>query len=352
MRVVSAGSDELAALCDLVSPMVMRATVTLGLAEALAERARPVRALADELGLDAAALTRLVGFLAARGIVATDEDDGDDENCGDEARKGGWVVRLTERGAPLASADPDSPWPVWLDWAGAGGYLDRLFIDDLMPVLRTGRPRHHVWRELAGDRCLGASFDEMMSARAAEWVPPVVALDLWAGVRRAVDVGGGRGHLLRALVRAWPHLEGVLVERAGPAAWATREVRADPDLARRLEIVVGDLGAELPPGGDAYLFAHVVHDWPDEPAAEILCRAGRAVGRGGRVLVIERLLDDPAGRREASRQDLRMLVFFGGHERTHEQFAKLGTTAGLRLTETQPAGAGRHVLTFRPQTRT
>lgn len=321
---------ELAALCDLVTPMVMRATVALGLADALATRPRPVEAVAGELGVDAAALTRLVAFLAARGVVAVDPSGGDD---------GRRAVRLTERGAPLAAAEPGGSWPSRLDWAGAAGHLDRMFVESLLPALRTGRCRHDVWATLDGS--LGRSFDELMAARAVEWVPPVVELGLWADVRRVVDVGGGRGHLLRALLSAWPHLEGTLVERSGPAAWAARE--AHP----RLAVVVGDLRADPPPGRDAYVLAHVLHDWPDEAAAGILRGAGRAAADDGRVLVVERLLDDPATRRETTHQDLRMLVLFGGRERTRDQFAALGAAAGLRLSGTAATGAGRHVLTFR-----
>lgn len=72
-----------------------------------------------------------------------------------------------------------------------------------------------------------------------------------------------------------------------------------------------------------------------------------AAGARGRVLVVERLLDDPSARRDATHQDLRMLVLFGGRERSRARFAELGAAAGLRLRESVPAGTGRHVLTFR-----
>lgn len=325
---VPAIPGELAALADLVTPMALRVAVAVGLPDALRAGPVGVEALADELEVDAAVLARLVRFLAARGVVAVD---------------GGGSVRLTSTGAPLASAG--SSWPARLDWAGAAGHLDRRFVTDLMDVLRTGRCRRDVWAELAEDPALGASFDGLMGARSAEWVPAVVALDTWAGVRSVVDVGGGRGHLLRALLAAWPHLRGVLVERPQAAAAA---LRAAPSSGHRARVVVGDVREPLPRGADAYVLAHVLHDWDDATATTILRRAAEAAGATGRVVVIERLLDDaPDRQRDVTHQDLRLLVLFGGRERTRAEFAALGAAAGLTVRSTQPTSTGRHVLTFR-----
>lgn len=319
-------SDQLAALADLVTPMALRAAVALGLPEAIGAGAVPVEILAGRLEVDAPALARFVRFLAARGVVAIDGDGG---------------VRLTSVGAPLAAGDQGS-WPARLDWAGAAGHLDRVFMTDLLAVLRTGTCGRDLWRELADDAALGASFDRLMSTRSAEWVPAVVALDLWADVRYVVDVGGGAGHLLLDLLAAWPELHGVLVERPESAATARQA------LAGRAEVFAGDFRDPIPAGADAYVLAHVLHDWDDDSASTILRRAGAAAGATGMVVVVERLLDDtPDRQREATLQDLRLLVLFGGRERTRAEFETLGSAAGLSLMGAVSTSSGRHALTFR-----
>ncbi|AEA23086.1 methyltransferase [Pseudonocardia benzenivorans] len=320
-------TTELAGLADLVTPLALRAAVTLGLPAAIGSRSVALGALADELAVDPPALRRLVGFLAARGVVAVDPAG---------------TVRLTAIGAPLAAAGSD--WSTRLDWTGAGGYLDRRFAGGMLAVLRTGRRPGDPWAEIAADPALATSFDLLMTTRAAEWVPAVAGLDVWAGARCVVDVGGGRGHLLAALLTRWPDLRGVLVERPGPAAAAADAL--GPELAHRVDVVVGDFREALPPGGDRYVLAHVLHDWDDDTAATVLRRAAdAATAPGARVLVVERLLDGPPGhRREVTHQDLRMLVLFGGHERTHAEFTALAATAGLRVCAALPTSSSRHVL--------
>ncbi|MFI5615150.1 methyltransferase [Amycolatopsis sp. NPDC051903] len=305
--------DELA---DLVTPLAVRAAVALGLPDRIANEPVPVEVLAADLGTDAGALARLVRLLATRGIVTVTSDG---------------AVRLAAAGACLVSGTSAA---ARLDWTGAAGHLDRVFIADLLTVLRTGRSGRDLWAELA-EPALGASFDRLMTARSAEWVPSVAELDLWAGVRSVVDVGGGRGHLLRALTARWPHLRGVLVDRSGAA-----------DVPAAVEVVAGDFRDPLRAGADVYVLAHVLHDWPDDTARTILRRAAEAAGATGVVLVIERLLDH--GGHDAAHQDLRLFVLFGGRERTRAEFESLGRDAGVTLDSARPTQSGRYVLTFRP----
>lgn len=322
-------TPELAALADLMTPVALRAAVAIGLFEAIGDVPAPQAALADRLDVDGPALGRLIRFLQARELL-TCNDDG--------------TITLTATSAPLGRP---GNWSARLNWSGAAGHLDRRFVEDLLPLLRTGRNERDVWAELAADPTLDASFDELMNTRADEWMQAVAAVDGWSGYERVVDLGGGRGHLVAALLTAWPRLRGAVVERPGPAAAAGRMLAS---YGERAEVVVGDLRETLPivsTGPDAYVLAHILHDWDDENATVILARAAAAAGPAGRVVVIERVLGGSSAElREATHQDLRLFVLFGGRERTRQEFADLGAAAGLRLIDDTATDTNRHLLTF------
>ncbi|SDS91199.1 methyltransferase [Microlunatus soli] len=319
----------LAGLADLMTPVALRAAVAIGLFEAVGERAVPLPVLAAELDVDVAALDRLVRFLRARDLLRIDADGN---------------VLLTAVSEPLGRP---GNWSARLNWAGAAGHLDRRFVEDLLPMLRAGRTDRDIWAELAADPALDASFDELMNTRADEWIDAVAASDSWSAYDRVLDLGGGRGHLVAALLTARPRLRGAVIERPGPAAAARTRLAS---YGERVEVVVGDLREPLPvtsTGPDAYVLAHILHDWDDENARIILSRAAAAAGSSGRVVVIERVLGGGADElREATHQDLRLFVLFGGRERTRQEFADLGAAAGLRLLDDTATATNRHLLTF------
>ena len=127
-----------------------------------------------------------------------------------------------------------------------------------------------------------------------------------------------------------------------PATAAAAET-ALAHLGDRAGVVPGSFFDPLPPGGGAYVLAQIPHDWPDDGALAILRRCAET---GGRVVVVERPLDgDPV---EMTGMDLRMLVVFGGRERTVRELGALAATAGLRVAAVTPAGGGFAVLDCAP----
>ena len=154
-----------------------------------------------------------------------------------------------------------------------------------------------------------------------------------------VDVGGGRGTLLAAVLDATPGLEGVLFDR--------------PEVVEGtgMPAVGGDFFDEVPSGADCYVLSRVVHDWDDAAAVAILRTCRRAMPTSGTLLLIEALLperavDSPA----AVRMDLHMLALVPGRERTAAEVKRLLRAADLDLAEITPADprSGLHVLTARP----
>jgi hypothetical protein len=155
-------------------------------------------------------------------------------------------------------------------------------------------------------------------------------------MRTVADIGGGKGTLLAAILRANAHLRGVLFDRPAVVANAP-EVLRTAGVADRCDIVPGDFFAAVPEGADAYIMANVLHDWDDAHCVHILDNCRAAMAAGGRVLIVERLIpDDPASALPVLLSDMNMLVFTGGLERTNAEYGKLLTEAGLNPARVLP----------------
>jgi SAM-dependent methyltransferase len=189
-----------------------------------------------------------------------------------------------------------------------------------------------------------ASFDAAMSERTSAFAPSVAAAWDFTQARDVADIGGGRGTLLAAILRAHGHLRGILMEAPAVAARAGAVLQA-AGVADRCQVVAGDFFAGVPAGADCYLLANVLHDWHDARATAILARCREAVSPGGRVLIIERLIpEDPARAVPALLSDINMLVITGGMERTTAEYGELLVAAGLRLGRVTPVTAPYGVI--------
>ncbi|HEX9038200.1 MAG TPA: methyltransferase [Ktedonobacterales bacterium] len=182
----------------------------------------------------------------------------------------------------------------------------------------------------------GAMFDAALAERTAAFAPSVAAGCDFSRMRTVVDVGGGQGILLAAVLRRHPHLRGVLFDMPTVAARAEQALKAS-GIADRCAVVAGDFFEQVPPGADGYLLANVLHDWRDDQAVAILTNCRQAMTTEGRVLIIERLIaDDPTQAAPTLLSDINMLIFSGGKERTNAEYGALLDAAGLRLVTVQP----------------
>jgi hypothetical protein len=285
------------------------------------------------VGAEPRALTRVLRNLAIEGVV--EELDGGRfalTPVGERLRDG---VPGSLRGAVLARGEL---------YFSAGGRLLQAARDGGVPYeIEHGMAFFdHLAREPARE----AAFQASMAGRSAHEAAAVVAAYDFTGVRRLVDVGGGSGLLLRAILAANAGLRGVLFDRPGVVA-------AVPPIERG-EIVAGDFFAEVPRGADAYLLSRVIHDWDDDDAVRILARVREAMEPGGRLLLVEaplprRAVDGPL----AIRMDLNMLMLFPhARERTVEEYQELMARAGLALDGVLPTSspAGLSVLEAQPAT--
>ena len=304
----------------------------LGIADLLGDEPRAVDELAREAGANPDALRRMLRALAAFGVFAEDA----------EGRFGPTpAAALLRRGAPGSMR-------AFALWSGGVSY--RVF-GALEHSVRTGGPafEHLFGAEffdyLAAHPDDGAVFDEMMAGNTAGVAPLVAARD-FSAAGTVVDVGGGRGELLAAVLRAHPHLRGVLVEhpRVLPAA---REAMRAAGVAERCEVVAGDAADSVPAGGDVYVLKSVLHGVDDERAARILEGCRRAMGEGGTLLVVEFVLAPGNGPSPAKLMDLLMLVGSRGRERTEGELRSLLGAAGFRLAGVEATPYGYSVIEAR-----
>ncbi|MEU2035429.1 methyltransferase [Nocardia amamiensis] len=306
---------------DLVTPWAIRVAATLRIADLIADGICTVPDLAAKAGADTDALHRLLRYLACRGVFTESEP----------GRFG-----LTESAELLRSEHPLAMRD-WFDLEGAGGRMDRAFTA-LLEVVRTGDPGYPVVHGRSLWEDTDDSYNELMGKHTRFTVPSVVEGYAWDEVRTVVDVGGGSGTVLRALALAHPRLSGTVVDLPD-AARAAAESFATAGLSSRCAAVAGDFFQPLPAGADVYLLTWVLHDWPEADAERILARCAEAAGSQGRVVVVENL--DSGTRPEvATAMDLRLLVLFGGRERTPAQLDDRAAAAGLRrLSARQLPGA-------------
>jgi C-methyltransferase len=192
-----------------------------------------------------------------------------------------------------------------------------------------------IFEFLAQRPASAATFDAAMSERTAAFAPSVAGTYDFSDIRSIVDVGGGQGTLLAEILRRHSHLHGTLLETAAVAARAAA-VLDGIDLADRCELLAGDFFEQVPHGADCYLLANVLHDWDDSRAIDILRNCRRSMARGGRVLIIERLIPDVPGDAVPTLSDINMLVITGGQERTNAEYAHLLARAGLRIGSVHP----------------
>jgi hypothetical protein len=309
----------------------IRTMAVLGLADHLAAGPRTTDELARESGAHAPSLARLLQSLCALGLCVRDDK--------------GWV-RLTPLGELLLSDIPDS-WKPYVLMVTAP-WIQRAW-EELPDAVRTGEPMfarvHGVgyWDYLAAHPEDGALFDAAMTWGAPERAEALLTACDLSSIGTIVDVGGGQGRLLAAVLAAVPGLRGVLLDRPDVVAGAEQVLRT-AGVADRCTVVGSDFFTSVAPGGDAYVLAQIVHDWPEEEALMILRACHQAMAPGARLWVIEQVIQPDNVSTEITLVDLNMLVLFGAQERTVDEYQKLLEMAGFREIRVLPTDTSWSVV--------
>jgi ubiquinone/menaquinone biosynthesis C-methylase UbiE len=291
----------------------------LGISDLLADGPKTVEDLASATNTDAPSLYRVLRALSSLGVYFEEENK---------------TFRLNEFAELLGSKCPKSLRDVAIfmgeDWHW------NVWGRTLFSV-QTGKP---AWAEVNGqdpfpylqanpDKAM--IFDRAMSSLSNLAIKAVVDGYDFSGVETLVDIAGGQGRLLTGILESRPSMRGVLFDLPHVLEGA-REVVRSSTAAQRVEFVSGDFFESVPGGGDAYIMKHIIHDWDDERAITILKKIKKAMNTGGRVLLVEGVIE-PANQPDFGKlMDIEMLVSPGGKERTEEEYKELFAKAGLRLT--------------------
>ena len=313
------------------------AAAELGVADELATSPRPVSELAAAVDADADALYRLMSACADVGVFTESP---------------GRVFALTEVGQSLRTDGPASM-RHFVRWTGLAA--ERSAWTGLATSVRTGRSSFAdahgstVWEYLARDATVAGIFDQAMTEVSAQVIGPVVAAYDFSAFGTVVDVGGGQGGLLAAVLAANPGVRGILYDRPEVVAGAGHRFK-EAGVSDRCELRGGDFFAGVPAGGDAYLLSNILHDWDDEYSLRILGHCRDAMAAGGRVLLVEAVLPEDGGASPTVKfMDLDMLVVCDGRQRSASAFRDLFARAGLTLGRVVPGGLCSVVEAFRSE---
>ncbi|GAC1513121.1 MAG: methyltransferase [Chloroflexota bacterium] len=302
----------------------------LGIADLLAEGPLAVDDLASAVGAHAPTLYRILRLLASEGVFI-------------EAEDGSFAL------TPPAAALRRDAGPARLQVLFIGRDASWQAAGSLLHSVRTGETAfEHVhgvdfFEHLRHHPDEQALFDQLMVGNTVPVARAVAAEYDFSGIRSIVDVGGGRGALALEILRAHPHIRGIVFDQPAVVAGARDAIEAE-GLADRCEAVGGDFFVAVPDGCDAYLLKYVLHDWDDERSLAILRACRRAMQQNGRLLVVE--LRVPRGNVPsfATSSDVNMLINLGGQERTEDEYSRLFAAAGFDLTRTVPLQGELHII--------
>jgi SAM-dependent methyltransferase len=242
-------------------------------------------------------------------------------------------------------------WAIWsarYHWTPWGSLLESVRAGaSSRPLSGTGSGYAH----LEADPRAAATFNGAMAEISRLVAAPLNRVCDLSSATRIVDVGGGSGELLVAILASQPKLRGVLLDLAH-AVDAARARIDRSGLAARCEIIAGSFFDAIPPGCDVHLLKAILHNWDDERCRAILRQCRASMPAGGRLLLVERVVPPtPAPQPDAqriARSDLNMLVSHAGRERTLAEYGELLDRSGFRLGTCTPLRLGFSVLEAHP----
>jgi O-methyltransferase domain/Dimerisation domain len=271
--------------------------------------------LAQKLKVDPAALYRVMRVLAGLGVLHQDQND---------------RFYVTPFGDTLRKDSPQSV----RDFA----IYSHEFVYDafrgITDSVRTGKPViDDFFGFLRANPDQEAIFHAGMSNRGRIETAAVLESYKFSESQTVVDVGGGNGGFLSAILTCNEHLSGILFDQPS-AIEAAKAGRGGPLF--RCQLVAGDFFDNVPTRGDPYVLKRILFDWTDEEAVRILKNCRRAMNSGARLLIIEPLIGPPNEQCPAHLFDMTFLVMLHGRLRTADEYSGLLSQAGFQLQRVIP----------------
>ena len=298
----------------------------LRIADMLADGPKDPDELARATGCDQASFRRLMRALASLDFCIEGNDGS---------------FELRPMGSLLRADVPDSlrSWTIW--W---GHHLWKAW-GNLLHSVKTGENNRSSLTGATDLGYLGCDAEaQVVFNQAMVEITRFVAREIvraydFSGMDRIVDVGGGYGELLAALLEAYPQMHGTLFDLPHTIKGAGEQLEK-AGLIERCELVAGSFFESVPGGGDAYLLKSILHNWNDERSGVILHHCRRAMSKHAKLLVVERTMparmEPSPDHRALAWSDLNMLVLLEGRERTEAEFRALFASSGFRAARILP----------------
>ena len=287
-------------------------------------------AIAAATGCDADAIERLMRALVSLGVCLQRPDR---------------TFELTATGQLLRDGDGASlrSWAIWsarYHWPTWGRLIESVRRGESARVIAGGTDTYsHLDHDAAAAEVFNRGLGGLTSIVGHE----LARLHDFSQARSVMDIGGGQGQLLAAVLEGHPHLRGILFDRS-------HAIDTSPAIDR-CERMTGDFFEAIPPGADVYLLKSILHNWDDARCRTILAQCRRAMGTDGSLLLVERVLPETPSaapsERPLARSDLNMLVGFSGRERTLAGFGALLASCGLGVRSSRPLALGFSLIETR-----
>lgn len=299
-----------------VASCTLHVVAQLGVADLIDREPVLVKDLAAMSGTDECALDRSLMLLSAHGVFARTGD----------------AYAHSEASLLLRSDHPRSM-RAFPQMMGMGSFSASF--GQLEHSVRTGETSFSLvepeglFAHLQRNEDEARIFDAAMTAKAAGDTAAVLAAYDFSRFSTIADIGGGRGHLLRAVLETAPDTQGILFDLPGV-------IDACSTTDDRFTVQAGDFFVDALPAADAFILMEVIHDWDDDQAATILSAVRRAATPGAAVLIVEAVADEEALDPVVRTLDMIMLAITGGRERTAHELERLLGRAGFRATGNLP----------------
>lgn len=295
------------------------AVVRVRIADLLEDGPQTAASLAQRAGCNADALHRTLRSLVSVGVFALDQNGRFSNNRVSRALTAKRMTRASAMVEYFTSASNTSAWA------------------DFGRTLASGRnafARVHgmnVWQWFAAHPDEEQTFADAMLGFTLADAPFVIAQYPFGELERLCDLGGGRGTLISELVLRFPKLQAALYENSS-VLQAARRLFEERGVADRVECIAGSFFDAVPPGYDAYLLKHVLHDWDDSHCNRILVNVRRAIPPEGKLLLVEAIVERDDATHVFAGIDVHMMVACeDGRERSQHEFERLLAAAGFKL---------------------
>ena len=224
---------------------------------------------------------------------------------------------------------------------------------ELLYSIQTGKPAFdHLYKKPVFDWLSehpedAKIFDAAMTGFHGPETQAMIDAYDYAGANTVVDIGGGNGTVLAAVLKRHPQIKGILYDLPGVIERAKQNLEAQ-GLSSRCQFIAGSFFEAAPPGGDVYQMRHIIHDWTDEQCRTILGHVRKVIPKHGKLLVIEMVIKPKNEPQPAKWLDLNMLAIPGGRERTEAEYRTLYEDSGYKLERIVPTPTEVSVIEGRP----